>query len=392
MAESHGGSTSGFVIEYEDLDSEFDPSERTKRRVWRDDPLTGAKLQSRHSASVPSKQLLVGERDQEEWRTRRFHLLSMDAYSRHKTLINHYLLATGRGIEHFSRPTTHDRNDYDILKEQHKFLWEESEKADSWEKRLSKAYYDKLFKEYAISDLSKYKENRVAMRWRTESEVVEGKGQFVCGSKHCSVRDGLQSWEVNFSYVEQDQKRNALVKLRLCPKCSHKLNYHHKRKLWERSSGKKKRVQESTAGKKRKHMYKKGRGEKSKRNQSSSSSSSECDGKVMVMPACARLETCGISDKINSLLSHSCTVKTDAFQSLMAFTQLCLLYSLFTKLLAGHCDLSVLLCICLAADSQGDRDNNDPQDSSALWTKSAKELVERSKEEEYDDYFKDMLM
>ena len=29
------------------------------------------------------------------------------------------------------------------------------------EKRLAKKYYDKLFKEYCISDLSRYKENKV---------------------------------------------------------------------------------------------------------------------------------------------------------------------------------------------------------------------------------------
>jgi protein FRA10AC1 len=29
------------------------------------------------------------------------------------------------------------------------------------EKRLAKKYYDKLFKEYCITDLSRYKENKV---------------------------------------------------------------------------------------------------------------------------------------------------------------------------------------------------------------------------------------
>ena len=32
----------------------------------------------------------------------------------------------------------------------------------SREKRLAKKYYDKLFKEYCISDLSRYKENKVS--------------------------------------------------------------------------------------------------------------------------------------------------------------------------------------------------------------------------------------
>ncbi|KAH9363967.1 hypothetical protein HPB48_006069 [Haemaphysalis longicornis] len=41
---------------------------------------------------------------------------------------------------------------------------------------------------------------------------------------------GLRTWEVNFAYFEKDEKKNALVKLRLCPKCSFKLNYRFQRK------------------------------------------------------------------------------------------------------------------------------------------------------------------
>lgn len=110
-----------------------------------------------------------------------------------------------------------------------KFVWdEEQDEADTWEKRLAKRYYDKLFKEYCICDLTFFKQNKIAMRWRVEKEVIEGKGQFICGDKRCSERDGLKSWEVNFGYVEHGEKKNALVKLRLCPDCSYKLNYHHK--------------------------------------------------------------------------------------------------------------------------------------------------------------------
>ena len=39
-------------------------------------------------------------------------------------------------------------------------------------------------------------------------------GQFVCGSKKCAEKEGLRSWEVNFAYIEQGEKKNALVKLR----------------------------------------------------------------------------------------------------------------------------------------------------------------------------------
>lgn len=54
---------------------------------------------------------------------------------------------------------------------------------------------------------------QVALRWRTEKEVVVGKGQFQCGSKKCQIKEGLRSWEVNFGYEEQGEKKNALVKL-----------------------------------------------------------------------------------------------------------------------------------------------------------------------------------
>lgn len=100
----------------------------------------------------------------------------------------------------------------------------------TWEKRLAKKYYDKLFKEYCIADLSRYKENKFGFRWRIEKEVISGKGQFFCGNKHCDEKEGLKSWEVNFGYIEHGEKRNALVKLRLCQECSFKLNFHHRRK------------------------------------------------------------------------------------------------------------------------------------------------------------------
>ena len=75
-----------------------------------------------------------------------------------------------------------------------------------------------------------YKANKVAMRFQTETEVKSGKGQFVCGARKCEEKEKLRTWEVNFAYKEDGEKKNALVKLRLCPDCSYKLNYHHKRK------------------------------------------------------------------------------------------------------------------------------------------------------------------
>ncbi len=47
-------------------------------------------------------------------------------------------------------------------------------------------------------------------------DVLNYTGQFLCGNKRCENKEGLKSWEVNFAYVEQGEKRNALVKLRKC--------------------------------------------------------------------------------------------------------------------------------------------------------------------------------
>ncbi len=78
-------------------------------------------------------------------------------------------------------------------------------------------YYDKLHKEYVLADLSRYKEGKVGLRWRVEREVVEGTGQYSCGSLgvSCTARQGLASYELNFKYREGEEVRNELVKVRL---------------------------------------------------------------------------------------------------------------------------------------------------------------------------------
>ncbi|XP_029044413.1 protein FRA10AC1 homolog [Osmia bicornis bicornis] len=155
----------------------------------------------------------------------------LSAYDRHKKLINDYLTIHGGSLSSLKRDTSRDKTDYDVIKENHRFLWDEdNDEPDTWGAKLAKKYYDKLFKEYCIADLTYYKQNKVALRWRTEKEVIIGKGQFECGNKKCKEREGLKSWEVNFGYIEHDEKKNALVKLRLCPECSIKLNYRSQKR------------------------------------------------------------------------------------------------------------------------------------------------------------------
>ncbi|XP_051174006.1 protein FRA10AC1 isoform X2 [Leptopilina boulardi] len=145
----------------------------------------------------------------------------------------------------FLMKRSRDKTDFDVIRDNHKFLWDDDEEdePETWEARLAKKYYDKLFKEYCISDLTYYKFNKIALRWRTEKEVIEGKGQFECGNKKCNIKNELRSWEVNFGYEEHGEKKNALIKLRLCPECSIQLNYRSKKREVKREKKSLKRLQ-----------------------------------------------------------------------------------------------------------------------------------------------------
>ncbi|XP_072851423.2 protein FRA10AC1 homolog [Pogona vitticeps] len=226
---------SSAILGHGGYDSDFSDDETGGQPgQWKnsnEDALLKKPFQKEKKSKLAHRQVAADEWDREEARNRRFHLIAMDAYARHKKFVNDYILYYGGNKEDFRRSGVNDKTDLDIVRENHRFLWREEDEADmNWEKRLSKKYYDKLFKEYCIADLSKYKENKFGFRWRHEKEVISGKGQFSCGNKHCDEKEGLKSWEVNFGYVEHGEKKNALVKLRLCPECSYKLNFHHRRK------------------------------------------------------------------------------------------------------------------------------------------------------------------
>uniref|UniRef100_A0A8R1DMF8 Protein FRA10AC1 homolog n=1 Tax=Caenorhabditis japonica TaxID=281687 RepID=A0A8R1DMF8_CAEJA len=152
-------------------------------------------------------------------------MMSMNAYDRHKEIINLYYLSYPGATQLLNRTVQDEKTDFDVLNEHHKFVWNEEDQPDSWEKRMAKKYYEKLFKEYCIVDLSMYKSNKIGMRWRTETEVKDGKGQLMCGTRKCQETASLASWEVNFSYKENGRPKSTLVKARLCQKCSEKLNY-----------------------------------------------------------------------------------------------------------------------------------------------------------------------
>jgi len=91
--------------------------------------------------------------------------------------------------------------------------------------------------EYCLVDLSQYRQQKLALRWRTEDEVLSGKGHFFCGSLSCSRREELRSWEVPFAYVEHGEHRKVMVKMKLCFKCSKKLLACNEKDVEEEQSG-----------------------------------------------------------------------------------------------------------------------------------------------------------
>lgn len=139
------------------------------------------------------------------------------------------------------------KSDWQYLREAHRFLRTEKDDDGSWESKIAKRYYDRLFREYVICELAGYKKGQIGFRWRTEHELYQGKGQFRCAQKRCESKLGLRSYEVDFKYQEAGENKRCLVKVRLCEKCAYKLHY---RKLKaERKEAKKRRKKEKKYGK-----------------------------------------------------------------------------------------------------------------------------------------------
>ncbi|XP_052874076.1 uncharacterized protein LOC108467465 isoform X2 [Gossypium arboreum] len=162
------------------------------------------------------------------------HIRGLNAYDRHKKFLNDYVGFYGK--EKSTDVKLPIKTDHDTLREGYRFIRsEEDDMNHSWEQKLVKRYYDKLFKEYCIADMSQYKSGKIGLRWRTEKEVISG--QFICGNKHCNEKDGLASYEVNFSYFEAGENKQALVKVVTCERCAEKLHYK-KRKEKEKEKEK----------------------------------------------------------------------------------------------------------------------------------------------------------
>jgi len=264
-----------------DLESNFSEDSSYLESRKRDRDVRRAAVASAGARAKAGSSVFNEEAARDEGRRIRHKMLSLNAYDRHKILVNTYLInRPGDAARILSRDTSRDRTDMDVVRENHRFIWSEedgNEDSLTWEQRLAKKYWQKLYHEYCITDLSLYKANKVAMRFQTETEVKSGKGQFVCGARKCDEKEKLRTWEVNFAYKEDGEKKNALVKLRLCPDCSYKLNYHHKRK----EVTKKKKRRKSEKKRKRKsgteRSDKKSKRHKQDNRSSASSSESSSD-------------------------------------------------------------------------------------------------------------------
>uniref|UniRef100_A0A8C6WJ22 FRA10A associated CGG repeat 1 n=1 Tax=Neogobius melanostomus TaxID=47308 RepID=A0A8C6WJ22_9GOBI len=273
LVKVHG--SGGYDSDFSDEDGQGESSEKRKRE---EEILQKPFEKARHS-KVAHRSFHISEIDREEARNRRAHLISLNAFERHKKFVSDYILYYGGQMTDFKRSAY-----VLLLRENHRFLWREEDEDDmTWEKELAKKYYDKLFKEYCIADLSRYKENKFGFRWRTENEVVSGKGQFQCGHKCCDKQDGLKSWEVNFAYVELGEKRNALVKLLLCILFGEKLILFFRRKEVKAKTKTKKDSEENQAPppkkkKKRRHSHSKKHKNKKRRGKVYSEAEEETQG------------------------------------------------------------------------------------------------------------------
>lgn len=181
--------------------------------------------------------------------------------------------------------------DLELLRREFKFIRDEDEDAacgeTDWRVRMSVRYYRKLFREYALADLSRYQEGKLGLRWRTEMEVVAGKGQFSCGNKRCDASDGLHSYEVLFAYVERGEKKRCLVKLRVCPDCARKLFF--KKLQQKEEEGKHRRKRRRRENKARRSKRQKRRASASEDSDSAASNSESDESEKDIHRLCAAI-------------------------------------------------------------------------------------------------------
>ena len=148
-----------------------------------------------------------------------------------------YHSSADRSVEEMAKRLKHA--EHDIIKRNYDLLMSDSgedpnqskvkmNKKTEWERRLTRKYSDRLFKEYALCQFSPDRK-QIGIRWRTDREVRSGKGETICGNVQCNFQPNisenedskLKEYETIFSYKSSTDgvKKECLVKLSLCFKC-----------------------------------------------------------------------------------------------------------------------------------------------------------------------------
>ena len=143
------------------------------------------------------------------------------------------------------------QSDLKALQESNQLVRDDSfdeQHCDDWKVRLARRYYNKLYKDFAIIDLSRYLSGKYGLRWRTEEEVLSGKGQSICSNKDCSDAGHLNTFELPFKYLEGEIIKRELIRVSLCSPCSDKLSHSRGNEMVGKNERKKRtRVDTETA-------------------------------------------------------------------------------------------------------------------------------------------------
>ena len=89
---------------------------------------------------------------------------------------------------------------------------------------------------------------QISLRWRTSDEVLSGKGESTCSNLRCLIsNEELSTFHLPFTYEEENIVKSTDVKIKVCKKCSKKLNY--------KSDLKKKKAREEVSYESRRRKY-----------------------------------------------------------------------------------------------------------------------------------------
>jgi len=141
--------------------------------------------------------------------------------------------------------------DQDAFRKKLRFIRKDDEGGADEDDRLTKAakaFEGELFADFALADLSRYRNQQIGLRWRTARECQSGKGENSCGALDCAATDQLSRLELPFTYREgtDTSKTMTLVKVTLCPSCAEKATFIAKK-------GRKKKKRERRDGRTRTH-------------------------------------------------------------------------------------------------------------------------------------------